>query len=77
MVFHKIEKGYGFMHTLALFLPFFKIEPPQKELKLFFKDFLDKKPDEKLFKDQMQIKRLKELYEAWTLLLMSFMRRLI
>jgi len=50
---------YAYLGSLPAF---FKIEPPQKELKLFFKDFLDKKPDEKLFKDQMQIKRLKELY---------------
>ena len=50
---------YAYLGSLPTF---FKIEPPQKELKLFFKDFLDKKPDEKLFKDQMQIKRLKELY---------------
>jgi len=31
-------------------------------MKLYFKDFLDKKPDKALFKNQVQIKRLKELY---------------
>ena len=40
----------------------FNLSPPTKKLKNFFKDFLDKKPDESLFKNQKQIKRLKELY---------------
>ena len=41
----------------------FNLSPPTKKLKKFFKDFLDKKPEESLFKDQKQIKRLKELYD--------------
>ena len=51
---------YAYLGSLPTF---FKIDPPQKELKLFFKDFLDKNPDKKLFKNQTQIKRLMELYD--------------
>lgn len=40
----------------------FRLDPPKKELQTFFKDLLDKKPAEDLFKDQEQISRLKELY---------------
>ena len=40
----------------------FKLSPKPKKLKIFFKDLLDKKPDKSLFKNQKQIKRLKELY---------------
>jgi len=51
---------YGYLGTL----PFgFHLDPPKEELKLFFKDFLDKNPDEALFKNQTQIARLKELYK--------------
>ena len=50
---------YGYHGTLPLM---FDLKPPTEELKLFFKDFLDKKPDQLLFKSQEQIKRLKELY---------------
>jgi DNA (cytosine-5)-methyltransferase 1 len=41
----------------------FDINPKKIELKLFFKDFLDKKPEKSLFKNQEQIRRLKELYK--------------
>lgn len=40
----------------------FNLEPPKEELKIFFKDLLDKNPEESLFKSQQQIERLKELY---------------
>lgn len=40
----------------------FKLDPPKKKLNVFFKDMLDKNPSEDLFKNQMQIQRLKELY---------------
>jgi DNA (cytosine-5)-methyltransferase 1 len=44
-------------------LPFtFRLDPPKKKLKKYFKDFLDKEPDEALFKNQKQIKRLVEIY---------------
>ena len=51
---------YAYLGSLPTF---FKIDPPQKELKVFLKDFLDKNPDKKLFKTQTQIKRLKDLYD--------------
>ena len=41
----------------------FKLSPKKKKLSIFFKDLLDKNPDQSLFKNQKQIKRLKELYE--------------
>ena len=41
----------------------FKLSPEPKKLKKFFKDMLDKNPDQSLFKSQKQIKRLKELYK--------------
>lgn len=41
----------------------FKLSPEKKKLTVFFKDLLDKNPDQSLFKNQKQIKRLKELYE--------------
>ena len=50
---------YGYQGILPLT---FKLPAPQKKLKIFFKDLLDKKPDKSLFKNQKQIKRLKELY---------------
>ena len=50
---------YAYRGTLPLD---FNLAPPKEELKVFFKDLLDKKPDKKLFKNQDQIKRLKELY---------------
>lgn len=51
---------YGFKGDL----PFnFRLEPSRQELKIFFKDLLDKNPDKKLFKNQRQIERLKELYQ--------------
>ena len=40
----------------------FKLSPNTKKLKVNFKDLLDKHPDQSLFKNQKQIKRLKELY---------------
>ena len=40
----------------------FKLSPPKKKLRIYFKDLLDKNPEITLFKDQKQIKRLKELY---------------
>jgi DNA (cytosine-5)-methyltransferase 1 len=52
---------YGYLGVLPLT---FQLKPPEKKLKIFFKDLLDKKPDESLFKNQKQIKRLKELYEV-------------
>lgn len=42
--------------------PDFRLAPPKKKLRVFFKDFLDKEPDQELFKNQEQVKRLKELY---------------
>lgn len=50
---------YGYQGTLPLT---FRLSPPKEKLKLYFKDFLDKKPDKALFKSQEQIERLKELY---------------
>lgn len=49
---------------LGVLPTFFNLNPSQKKLRKFFKDFLDKEPDKKLFKTQKQIKRLKELYEV-------------
>ena len=40
----------------------FRLSPPKQHLTLFFKDFLDEKPEISLFKTQKQIDRLKELY---------------
>lgn len=40
----------------------FQLKPPTEKLKVFFKDLLDKEPDENLFKNQEQVLRLKELY---------------
>jgi DNA (cytosine-5)-methyltransferase 1 len=40
----------------------FALRPPKTELKVFFKDLLDRNPDKELFKNQQQIERLKELY---------------
>lgn len=51
---------YGFKGVLPLN---FHLEPTRKKLKLFFKDLLDDYPDKELFKNQEQIKRLKELYK--------------
>jgi DNA (cytosine-5)-methyltransferase 1 len=50
---------YAYHGSLPIF---FQLEPPRTKLKVFFNDLLDKKPDENLFKNQQQIKRLKELY---------------
>jgi DNA (cytosine-5)-methyltransferase 1 len=45
-------------------LPFnFVIQPPKEKLKVYFKDMLDKNPEKSLFKSQVQIERLKELYD--------------
>ena len=52
---------YGYHGTLPLT---FKLEPLKKPLKLYFKDLLDKDPHSDLFKNQDQIKRLKELYDV-------------
>ena len=52
---------YAYLGTLPTF---FNLNPPKKKLKKFFKDYLDKEPDKKLFKTQKQIKRLKELYKV-------------
>jgi DNA (cytosine-5)-methyltransferase 1 len=52
---------YAYLGSLPAF---FKINPKQKELKLFFKDFLDKNPKKTLFKTQKQIRRLMELYDG-------------
>ena len=41
----------------------FKLSPEKKKLTVFFKDLLDKNPDQSLFKNQKQIRRLKELYD--------------
>jgi DNA (cytosine-5)-methyltransferase 1 len=41
----------------------FELRPPKKQLKVFFKDLLDKAPEQALFKNQDQISRLKELYK--------------
>ena len=41
----------------------FQLKPPPEELKVFFKDLLDKRPERALFKNQQQIERLKELYQ--------------
>ena len=51
---------YAYHGTLPLT---FDLDPRKKELKIFFKDFLDKNPEKSLFKNQKQIKRLKELYK--------------
>jgi DNA (cytosine-5)-methyltransferase 1 len=40
----------------------FQLKPPKEDLKVFFKDLLDKRPDKSLFKNPQQIERLKELY---------------
>lgn len=50
---------YGFKGNLP---EYFNINPEKIMLKKFFKNFLDKNPDKKLFKTQEQIARLKELY---------------
>tara|TARA_B100001559_G_C16496928_1_gene621301 strand:- start:1330 stop:2289 length:960 start_codon:yes stop_codon:yes gene_type:complete len=50
---------YGYQGQLPLT---FSISPEKKELKLKFKDLLDKMPDLNLFLTQEQITRLKELY---------------
>jgi DNA (cytosine-5)-methyltransferase 1 len=50
---------YGYQGQLPVF--FTPVPPPQK-LRLYFKDLLDKEPDESLFKDQEQVVRLKQLY---------------
>jgi DNA (cytosine-5)-methyltransferase 1 len=50
---------YGYLGNLPLG---FRLDPPKEKLKLFFKDILDEKPDEALFKNQEQIRRLTELY---------------
>ncbi|MSR79040.1 MAG: DNA cytosine methyltransferase [Candidatus Taylorbacteria bacterium] len=50
---------YGYHGTLP---PTFRLDPPPKKLELYFKDFLDKEPDKELFKNQVQIQQLKELY---------------
>ena len=50
---------YGFLGTLPLD---FQLAPPKKQLKLFFKDILDKEPSVLLFKSQEQIQRLMDLY---------------
>lgn len=51
---------YAYLGTLPLD---FHLEPEPVKLKKQLKDLLDKKPDPKLFKNQEQIKRLKELYD--------------
>jgi DNA (cytosine-5)-methyltransferase 1 len=50
---------YAFQGVLPLE---FTLEPQKEKLTKFLKDFLDKNPDESLFKSQEQIARLKELY---------------
>jgi DNA (cytosine-5)-methyltransferase 1 len=50
---------YAYKGTLPLD---FTLEPPKQKLKVFLKDLLDKEPDPTLFKSQVQIARLKELY---------------
>jgi DNA (cytosine-5)-methyltransferase 1 len=50
---------YGYHGTLPLD---FSLVPPPEKLKLRFSDFLDKNPDQELFKNQEQVKRLKDLY---------------
>jgi DNA (cytosine-5)-methyltransferase 1 len=50
---------YAFKGRLPIF---FNLEPPKKELKKFFKDYLDICPEKKLFKTEQQISRLIELY---------------
>jgi DNA (cytosine-5)-methyltransferase 1 len=50
---------YGYQGQLPLT---FTLAPEKSELKLKFKDFLDKNPDDKLFLSEQQIDRLKELY---------------
>mgnify|MGYP001276474736 CR=1 FL=1 len=52
---------YAFYGTLPLT---FHLDPPVESLKYFFKDFLDKNPEKKLFKSQKQIARLEELYQV-------------
>lgn len=52
---------YAFFGTLPLT---FHLDPPTESLKYFFKDFLDKNPEKKLFKSQKQIARLEELYQV-------------
>ena len=51
---------YAYLGSLPLT---FDLQPPQQPLDVFFKDLLDKDPDEELFKDQQQVERLKELYK--------------
>ena len=50
---------YGYHGALPLT---FRLNPPKELLRKHFVDFLDKNPDKNLFKNQEQIKRLKELY---------------
>mgnify|MGYP006077646739 CR=1 FL=1 len=50
---------YAYHGTLPLG---FQLKPEEKKLEIFFKDLLDKNPEESLFKNQKQIKRLVELY---------------
>jgi DNA (cytosine-5)-methyltransferase 1 len=50
---------YAYLGELPLT---FRIDPPKEKLKLFLKDLLEQDVDEKLFKTQEQISRLKELY---------------
>jgi DNA (cytosine-5)-methyltransferase 1 len=52
---------YAYHGTLPLG---FQLKPEKKKLEIFFKDLLDKNPEEFLFKNQKQIKRLIELYEV-------------
>ena len=52
---------YAYLGSLPTF---FNMSPPKKKLNKFFKDYLDKEPEEKLFKTQKQIKRLKQLYKV-------------
>jgi len=51
---------YGYHGTLPVN---FSIAPDKIKLKKRFKDYLDKNPEKELFKNQVQIKRLKELYD--------------
>jgi DNA (cytosine-5)-methyltransferase 1 len=50
---------YAYHGTLPLM---FQLDPKKQELKVHFKDILDKRPDKRLFKSQEQIERLMELY---------------
>lgn len=50
---------YAYLGTLP---KDFRLDPPKEKLQIFFKDLLDKNPEERLFKTPEQIERLKELY---------------